>query len=63
MEKEGNKPQSMLDDGERRDAELFEEGLVDAAWIPAGFAYQSLGEFRQRQDELEEYALEQMNDP
>lgn len=63
MEKERDSVPLTLTGGNRRDSELFEEGLVDAAWIPAGFAFQSLGEFRSRQDELEEYAVEQMADP
>ena len=46
--------------GERRDSEWFEEGFVDASWIPAGYAWQSLGQFHERLSELEEYAKENL---
>lgn len=62
MDKQRDSVPLTLTEGERLDSELFEEGLVDAAWIPAGFAYQSLGEFRNRQHELEDYALKQQVD-
>lgn len=50
----------ILVDGERRDSEWFEAGFVDASWIPAGFAWQSLGVFRDRLNDLEEYARENL---
>lgn len=50
----------MLVEGERRDSEWFEAGFVDASWIPAGFAWQSLGVFRDRLNDLEEYAKEHL---
>ncbi len=42
--------------GRRKDAELFEEGLVDGAWIPLGFAFDSPTEITRRARELEESA-------
>lgn len=47
--------------GWESDADAFEEGLVDAAWIPDLFSWMSLGEFRERVDELEEYATGNLN--
>lgn len=47
-------------DGWESDADAFEEGLVDSAWIPDMFSWMSLGEFRERVDELEEYADENL---
>ena len=48
-------------EGWESDADAFEEGIVDAAWIPDMFSWMSLGEFRERVDELEEYADENLN--
>ncbi|HHU50616.1 MAG TPA: hypothetical protein GXZ36_02160 [Firmicutes bacterium] len=48
-------------EGWESDADAFEEGLVDAAWIPDLFSWMSLGEFRERVDELEEYVDEILN--
>ncbi|MGE5529017.1 MAG: hypothetical protein ACM3X6_07735 [Patescibacteria group bacterium] len=48
-------------EGERRDAELFEENLVDGAWIPLGFAWQSPSEIRSRAEEMEEFADEELS--
>lgn len=56
MDKEGEGIPDLLEEGERRDSEYFEEDLVDAAWIPAGYAWQSLGEQRERVNDLEDYA-------
>lgn len=47
--------------GEMEEAEAFEEGLVDASWIPDMYSYMSLGEFRNRLNELEEYAAENLD--
>lgn len=43
-----------------REAELFEHGLVNASMIPDVFGYPSLGENRERINELEEYADEEL---
>ncbi|MGE5551688.1 MAG: hypothetical protein ACM3ZC_14335 [Bacteroidota bacterium] len=41
--------------GARKEAELFEEeNLVDGAWIPLGFAWNSPTEIRTRAREIEE---------
>ncbi len=52
------KDQDTVDkNGERRDAELFEEeNQVDGAWIPLGFAWNSPAEVRARAEEIEESA-------
>lgn len=57
---ENSKGLEMLVEGERRDSEWFEAGFVDASWIPAGFAWQSLGVFRDRLNDLEEYAKDNL---
>ena len=45
--------------GEREDAEFFEEdNLVDGAWIPLGFAWDSPAEISERARDMEESAGE-----
>lgn len=46
--------------GKRKDAELFEENLVDGAWIPLGFAWDSPAEVSERAREIEEFAGEEL---
>ena len=47
-------------EGERRDAELFEENLVDGAWIPLGFAWDSPETINKRAKEIEEFAQDEL---
>jgi|GEM_PF-6397038 len=47
-------------EGWESDADAFEEGVVDASWIPDMYSWMSLGEFRSRINELEEYAEESL---
>ncbi len=48
-------------EGERRDAELFEENLVDGAWIPLGFAWDSPAAVGRRAKEIEEFAEDELS--
>lgn len=43
-----------------RESQLFEGDLVNASMIPDVFGYHSLGENRERLNELEEYACEEL---
>ena len=61
MVKDKGKDQDTIGpDGERRDAELFEENLVDGAWIPLGFAWDSPDSIRKRAKEIEEFAEDEL---
>ncbi len=51
------------EEGERKDAELFEENLADGVWIPLGFAWDSPAEIRSRAKDLEEDAEDNLEAP
>lgn len=58
----GPDPTGRSDEGPEigREAQLFEGDLVNASMIPDVFGYHSLGENRERLNELEEFACEDL---